>query len=183
VPGPPPQLERGYRLVTIEDPGGEEAHAFTAAAAKVLRVAARTHASALLVAGSVAEDGAPTVAANLAVEAARLGRRVVLVDLDAERPTMRRRFALGRHAGRSEVVSGEHDLDSAPDHVHTGHGVLEVLTAGSSPRPIDGRRFARVLPSLRARAHLALLLSPPLLEEKRARELARQCDGIVLASV
>jgi Mrp family chromosome partitioning ATPase len=132
------------------------------------------------VAGSVAEDGAPTVAANVAVEAARSGRRVVLVDLDVERPTLRRRFALRRHAGLSGVLSGEHDLDSALDQVHTGQGVLEVLTAGSSPRPIDARRLAKVVPALRARADLTLLLSPPLLETKRAREFAHQCEGLVL---
>jgi Mrp family chromosome partitioning ATPase len=197
VPEPGPELERMHRLITIEDPGGADAKAFAAAAERVLKAAAVADARVLLMAGSAADDGASAVVANLGVEMARSGRRVVLADLDTRRPTLRRRFARRRNAGLSAVLRGQQHLDGALDTVPVAHGaakgrdggsvglvasqgVLEVLTAGVSPPSIDHRGIPEVVAALRERADLVLVLSGPLLGDKDVLTLAERCDALVL---
>jgi polysaccharide biosynthesis transport protein len=76
-------------------------------------------------------EGKTETAANLAVAAARVGLRTVLVDADLRRPAIAKRFGLGRSTGLSDAL-----LNGEPAERHmvdVGVEDLYVLPAGTIP--------------------------------------------------
>jgi capsular exopolysaccharide synthesis family protein len=77
-------------------------------------------------------DGKSTTAANLAVNLARSGRRVLLVDLDLRRPTLHTLFGIEGGPGVAEVLVGDATLSDAI-RVMPEEEKLSVLIAGTLP--------------------------------------------------
>jgi Mrp family chromosome partitioning ATPase len=67
----------------------------------------------LLFTGSAAGVGTTTVVLNLAVTAARAGRRVIVIDANVRRPAIAARLALCDRPGLSEVLDGTVTLDES----------------------------------------------------------------------
>jgi capsular exopolysaccharide synthesis family protein len=129
-----------------------------------------------------AGDGKTSTAANLAVAAARVGLRTLLIDTDLRRPTVHKRFGLGKTTGLTDVLlSG----DSLRDHVvSVGVDNLRVLPAGTLP-PNPHELLAS--PAMRAlerdvvrRADLVIYDSPAVLAVPDALELGRHVDVAIL---
>jgi polysaccharide biosynthesis transport protein len=76
-------------------------------------------------------EGKTSTACNLAVAAARVGLRTVLVDADLRRPAVARRFGLGKVTGLSDAL-----LNGDPPERHVvdvGLDNLRILPAGTIP--------------------------------------------------
>jgi polysaccharide biosynthesis transport protein len=136
----------------------------------------------VLISSAHAGDGKTSIAANLAVAAARVGLRTLLIDTDLRRPTVHRRFGLGQTTGLTDVLLSHGDLR---DHViAVGVDNLRVLPAGTIP-PNPHELLASA--SMRAlerevvrRADLVIYDSPAVLAVPDALELGRQVDVAVL---
>jgi polysaccharide biosynthesis transport protein len=137
---------------------------------------------AVMLCSATAGDGKTSTAANLAVAAARVGLRTLLVDADLRRPTVAKRFGLGRTSGLSDVLLHGHDLQEHAVDVGVEH--LRVLPAGSSP-PNPNELLASTAmrmfeqEALR-QADLVIYDSPAVLAVPDALELGRQVDVTVL---
>ena len=99
----------------------------------------------VLVVSASSGDGKSTVVRNLAVAAATVGSRVLVVEADLRRPTLSDQFGIAPGPGVSEVLLGEVSLDAAVQHVRAGVGGetrarLDVLVAGVLARPTPLRR-------------------------------------------
>jgi Mrp family chromosome partitioning ATPase len=128
--------------------------------AAVLRATAGTEAPALLFAGSALGVGTSTVVLNLAVTAARQGRRVVVVDVNPRRPAVAARLALCDRPGLGEVLAGTASVDEAlQESVQTG---LVALTSGSPTTavPRAAESYRSLLRQLRQRFDLILIDGP-----------------------
>jgi polysaccharide biosynthesis transport protein len=129
-----------------------------------------------------AGDGKSSTAANLAVAAARVGMRTLLIDTDLRRPTLHKRFGLGHTTGLTDVLLTGEDLR---DHVVTvGVDNLRLLPAGTLP-PNPHELLAS--PAMRAlerevtrRADLVIYDSPAVLAVPDALELGRHVDVAIL---
>jgi polysaccharide biosynthesis transport protein len=187
-----PQTRAAQRpgLATFRDPDGPISEAFRALASSVrFLIAASTDsanrpAPVLLVTSPHPGEGKSTVAANLAVAAARFGLRVVLVDADLRKPTLAESLGLGTPPGLSDTLAGHHTLDDVliPE-LHEG---LTVLTAGSvAPNPAEllaSTATRALLGDIRARSDLVVLDSPPLLGVADALQLVPHTDLVLLVS-
>jgi len=87
-------------------------------------------------------DGKSTVAAELAIAAASMGRQVLLVDLDLRRPSQAELFGLSSQQGFTTLINGDAELGqllhtraSTPDLASTLPKNLTILLSG--PRPPD----------------------------------------------
>jgi capsular exopolysaccharide synthesis family protein len=129
-------------------------------------------------------EGKTSVAANLAVAAARVGMRVILVDGDLRSPALHRYFGLDAPRGLADLLreSGplsEHLLDVGVDN-------LSLLAAGSiPPNPTDllaSSRCARLWQDLRQVADLIIVDTAPLLRVVDGMEVAGNADVIVLVA-
>jgi capsular exopolysaccharide synthesis family protein len=85
----------------------------------------------VMVSSASMSEGKTATAANLAVAAARVGLRTVLIDADLRRPAIAKRFGLGRTTGLSDaLLNGEPPESHAVD---VGVDDLLVLPAGTIP--------------------------------------------------
>jgi polysaccharide biosynthesis transport protein len=137
---------------------------------------------AILMASATAGDGKSSTAANLAVAAARVGLRTLLVDADLRRPTVAKRFGLGRTTGLSDLLLRGDDLK---DHVvSVGIDNLRVLPAGTippNPNELLASPAMRLLEEeILRRVDLVIYDSPAVLAVPDALELGRHVDVAIV---
>lgn len=203
LPEPARRLRSKNRLVMLTDPNGAQAEAFRMLKTNLEFVNLGRSAKTIMVTSAIEAEGKSTTVSNLAVSFARAGEHVILVDLDLRRPALNRFFSLDGHVGLTHVALGHAQLDEAlvPIAVSTPgrngsvqangkagqlEGILEVLPSG--PIPPDVGEFVgtealmNILDSLRERADVVLVDSPPLLHVGDTRVLASRVDGIILVT-
>jgi polysaccharide biosynthesis transport protein len=136
----------------------------------------------IMLSSATAGDGKTSTAANLAVAAARVGLRTLLVDADMRRPSVAVRFGLGKTTGLSDLLLSGDDLR---DHVvSVGIDNLRILPAGTQP-PNPSELLAS--PAMRAleadvlrRVDLVIYDSPAVLAVPDALELGRHVDLAII---
>ena len=100
-------------LARLAEPHSVGAEAFRTLRTNLDFVALNGAPRTVMVTSAIQSEGKSTTVANLAVAAARAGRRVVLVDLDLRRPYIDRFFPFEQRPGLTEVALGYADLDDA----------------------------------------------------------------------
>jgi len=137
-------------------------------------------APAFLFTSALFGAGTTTVLLNLAITAARQGRRVVVVDANMRRPGIASRLHLEEAPGLRDVLGGAAALDDALQ--ETAQVNLLVLTAGSRrsdgvPRLIGGT-MRSVLRDLRRKFDLILIDGPRWDGRPDVVAAAVACDAV-----
>ncbi len=129
-------------------------------------------------------EGKTSVAGNLAVAAARVGMRVILVDADLRDPAAETYFGVDAPRGLADLLR-----ESGPLSEHlfdVGVPNLSLLPSGSiPPNPTDllaSSRCARLWQDLRQIADLVVVDTPPLLGVIDAVEVAGHADATILVA-
>ena len=135
----------------------------------------------LLVTSATEAEGKTSLASNLAVVAAQVGLKVVLVDADLRSPQLAGVFGLGHPPGLSDLLANEDDID---DYLIDAEN-LKVLAGGSlAPNPAEllaSPRMHDLLVRLAADADLVVIDSAPLTRVADALELVAVCDLVLLS--
>ena len=141
-----------------------------------------TRSRSVMICSASIGEGKTETAANLAVAAARVGLRTVLVDADLRRPAVAKRFGLGRSTGLSDAL-----LNGEPAEAHmvdVGVDDLFVLPAGTIP-PNPAELLAS--PAMRAmqqgllrKYDLVVIDTPAVLAVPDALEIGPYVDLAVL---
>jgi non-specific protein-tyrosine kinase len=138
--------------------------------------------SSLLVTSAVNGEGRTDTAIDLAVNVARTGRRVVLVEADLRRPRLAETLGLRDAPGLTDVVTGEAALTDALQAWEAEH--VRVLTGGTPPPDpttlLSSRYLRQLLRTLEADADLVVLDSPPLLPFADAAIVAAGAEAVLL---
>jgi succinoglycan biosynthesis transport protein ExoP len=205
LPEPQRRLRRENRLVMVDDPTSPEAEAFRMLRNNLDFVRVDRDARTIMITSAVEAEGKSTTSANLAVSLARVGQRVVLVDLDLRRPFLHRFFNLDGRPGLTQVAVGHAKLEDALTSIPlvqssrltdalgeqiNGNGrvqgLLEVLGSGPIPPNVDEfvatHAVAEILARLRERADTVIVDSTPLLVVGDAMALTRSVDALVIAT-
>lgn len=139
--------------------------------------------SIIMVTGTNNPQSTTTVAANLAVAAARAGRRTLLIGADLRRPGLHARFELDNDKGLTDVVARSAELaDVLRTPIESTN--LQLLTSGTPvdqpARLLQGSDFGRFMASIRSDYDLIVLEGPPVRENADAVDIARLCEAVVL---
>ncbi|HTB93130.1 MAG TPA: polysaccharide biosynthesis tyrosine autokinase [Candidatus Sulfotelmatobacter sp.] len=132
-------------------------------------------------------DGKTTVACNLTIAVAEIGRKVVLIEGDLRRPRLNSVFGVGNNWGLSDVLRGDGDLEN----VSVSHLVRETEVAGLYLLPggscgvtpanlFYSPRMVTLLKKLRTEFDMILIDAPPMIHLADARVLGHLSDGVVL---
>jgi capsular exopolysaccharide synthesis family protein len=84
----------------------------------------------ILVTSSISGEGKSFISANLAVSLALTGKKVVLVDMDLNNPTLNKILNIPREEGVTEFLEGEKDPEEIIKHVEA-HENLFFVSAGA----------------------------------------------------
>ncbi len=133
-------------------------------------------------------DGKTTVACNLSIAIAEIGRKVLLIDGDLRRPRLHKVFGVGNDWGLSDVLWAGTPLETVPilDLVReTEVSSLSLLPAGSRGNTIPSNlfyspRMLRLLTRLRKEFDMIMIDAPPMIHLADARVLGRLADGVIL---
>lgn len=193
-----PRLAKGQegRLVTLSAPQSPAGEAFRALSSTVRFLLAASPTAepnrrsrepgqrVLLITSAVSDEGKTTVSANLAVAAARVGVRVLLVDADLRKRGVSATFGVGDAPGLSDLVANRGQVEDYL--LDFGVPGLSVLPAGSIP-PNPGELLASaqahdVLEQLRQRCDLVVVDSAPVTWVADTCELVPVADRVVLVA-
>lgn len=139
----------------------------------------------LVVTSAVAGEGKSTLALGLALSAARLHQRVLLIDTDLRRPSLHQILNLPNDYGLSTLLSSDATL---PMHnaIQSSGSYIDILTAGPQPEDpanlLSSQRMRELMAGFEQNYDLILLDAPPLLGMVDAMIAASCCTGVVLVS-
>jgi polysaccharide biosynthesis transport protein len=145
----------------------------------------------VLVTSAAPGEGKSTVAKHLASAAASTGERVLLLEADLRRPTLKTRMHLTGDYGLSQVLAGTSSLRSAIEQVEVaGSGgqprSLSVLASGPiPPNPtdlIESDRMRQVLKAVSEKYDLVVIDTPPTSVVSDAIPLVKNVDGVLVVA-
>jgi capsular exopolysaccharide synthesis family protein len=135
----------------------------------------------LAITSSAVSEGKTTVATNLAIVMAQLGRRVVLIDADLRRPRVHRTLGISNVVGLSDVLRNHATIQEVAQ--PWGNGNLMVITSGSLPpnpaEVLSSDRMVEVMNELKSTTDMVIIDTPPSMLADSA-VLAARADGVLL---
>lgn len=125
--------------------------------------------------------GKTTVAVNLGITFAELGRKTVVIDADMRKPMIARLFSVHGKKGLSEFLNGD---DDGAEVVETGHNNLYAVTAGEIPdnpsELLSSDRFALLLSKLSETFDYIIVDTPPVGMVTDAAVISAAVSGTML---
>ncbi len=179
----------GRKSLIIRMPGNDAgipptplfSEAFRELRTSLLLSSASQSAHTILVTSAQSGEGKTTVAVNLAVSLAQLGRRTLLIDTDMRRPSIHKYFP-GEGSALSQFLAGEGDWK--PGISQTPVSGLDVLPAGSIPSNpaelLSSDQMRTLLQEASGNYRFVVLDSPPLITVADSRILASRADSTIL---
>lgn len=171
------------QLITLTDSQSPASEAFRSLYINLFFSGQEKPLRTLLVTSATQEEGKSTTLANLAVVAAQMGQKVILVDCDLRQPQQHTIFNLNNNRGVGSLMEPEIGVADALQAVADVPG-LRVLGAGPQPpspaQILASRRMEELISSLAAQADLVLFDAPPVLAVSDASVLATRVDGVLL---
>lgn len=141
----------------------------------------------LVVSSPGSGEGKTTVAVNLAIALANIGRRVVLVDGDMRSPRLHRIFNIPQAGGLSDLLDGFDALDklsalslARTTEVRNLFVVPAEQVVGDISSRLHSERMSQLLRQLQQTFDSVIIDSPPLLYLSDARVLGWLAGGMLL---
>lgn len=150
---------------------------------RLLREAEDQPMKLLLISSATSGEGKTTLATQLALSLARVGRRTLLVDGDLRKPALDAVFHLPQEPGVSDMLLGTKSLADVVQPTSTenlwlvaaGHWMPQGLQALSSD-PIEA-----MLHEMRDQYDFVVIDGSPILPVADARAIARRVDAVILS--
>lgn len=137
----------------------------------------------LVVTSALAGEGKTTLALGLAITAARLHQRVLLIDTDLRRPSLHKQLNLPNEQGLSTLLTNETTLPSQSS-IQQSSSYFDVLTSGPAPtdpvKLLSSPRMRELITAFEQNYDLVLLDAPPVLGMVDAIQAASLCSGVIL---
>ncbi len=140
----------------------------------------------LVVTSALAGEGKSTIALGLAISAARLHQRVLIIDADLRRPGLHKQLELPNEQGLSNLLSSDRmPTQSAIQPASTYSDLsISVLTAGPTPsdpvKLLSSRRMKELMAVFEQTYDLVIVDVPPVLGIVDAILAASFCDGTLM---
>jgi capsular exopolysaccharide synthesis family protein len=139
----------------------------------------------LMITSALAGEGKSTLALGLAISAARLHQRVLLIDADLRNPTLHQQLNLPNQQGLSTLLATDTIL---PLHssIDSSTAYIDILTSGPTPTDpvnlLSSHRMKELIAAFEQTYDLVVLDAPPVLGTVDAILTGSFCDAVVLVA-
>jgi polysaccharide biosynthesis transport protein len=151
----------------------------------ILLLGSDTPISSLVISSAQHGDGKSTVAVYLALAAAAMGQRVLLVDANLRCPTLHQRLGLMNIQGLTDVISSDLEWSNVIERSPIEDN-LYVLSAGPVPpdsvRLLASQKMQDLMNELQTSFDLVIYDTPPVVGFADANLLAANTNGMVLVA-
>ncbi len=135
----------------------------------------------LMIASATPKEGKTTLAANLGLAMAHLGKRVLILDADLRRSRIHSIFNISGEPGLAEAISGKYPLNKC---IHnSGIKNVFILPRGAPAENmsdlLNSFKFKSLISYLRDNYGLVIVDVPPILAVSDASTISHSCDGII----
>ena len=172
------------KLPTLDQPTSVAAEAYHFIASSLEHSIDTDAVKVILVTSPTPGDGKTITAFNIAIAAARGGRRVLLVDADERARGLTRWSQLENAKGLSDLGNGTPLADIRVPQAQGTDLSIGIIPAGTSLAADTGLfrspEFRQTMLALRDQADVVIVDSPPVLAVADALAVAGRCDGVVL---
>ncbi len=139
----------------------------------------------LMLTSALPGEGKSTLALGLAVSAAHMHRRVLLIDANLRKPSLHKILQLSNDWGLSLLLIDETNTH-LKDYIQPIHPAIDVLTAGPTPEDtvklLSSDRMKELLKLFEQTYDLVLIDTPPILKTVDTRLIASVCNAIAIVS-
>lgn len=139
----------------------------------------------LVITSALPAEGKSTFIVGLALSAARLHQRVLLIDADLRRPTLHQQLHLSNDQGLATILANE-TSEVVPQQVALFGAEIDVLTAGPIPpdpvQLLSCQRMKQLMTRFEQGYDLVLVDTPPIRGIVDAMQVASFCQGVVLVA-
>ena len=141
--------------------------------------------TSLMFTSALAGEGKTTLALGLALSAARLHQRVLLIDADLRRPNLHKLVNLPNDEGLSTLLTNDVSVPTESS-IQSSGSYVDILTAGPTPQDpanlLSSQRMRELMARFEQTYDLVLVDAPPVLGMVDAILAASFCSGVVLVS-
>ena len=166
----------------LADPKSAVSEAYNSLGGRLLYSTGEGLPETLLVTSAQPTEGKSITSLAIAGTLARIGKRVVLIDLDLRRPSLHRNTGADNARGMSTLLTSQEPVDSVL--VPTGQNGLTIITSGPTPPSpaelLASPRIQAIVDELVSRFDVVVIDSPPVLGLADAPLLAALADGVVM---
>lgn len=140
----------------------------------------------LVVTSALSGEGKSTLALGLAMSAARLHQRVLLIDADLRRPSLHKQLNLPNEQGLSTLLATDTPVSIDPSYIQPAiaYSNISILTAGPTPtdpaKLLSSRRLGELIAAFEDSYDLVLVDTPPVLGIVDAMLVASFCSGVLM---
>ncbi|MBE9049028.1 polysaccharide biosynthesis tyrosine autokinase [Nostocales cyanobacterium LEGE 11386] len=140
----------------------------------------------LMITSALPDEGKSALALGLAMSAARLHKRVLLIDANLREPSLHEQLNLPNEQGLSTLLASDITLPNQIGIQTLGSAYIDILTAG--PKPVDpanllsSPRMMQLMSAFEENYDLVLVDAPPVIGLVDAILTASSCRSVVLAA-
>lgn len=139
----------------------------------------------LVITSALAGEGKSTFALGLAISAARLHRRVLLIDGDLRSPSLHTMLGLPNTVGLANLLADNSPIPLIQNNTdESEYGNLAVLTAGTESvdpaKLLSSQRLRRLISTFEKAYDLVIIDAPPTLGMVDTMLLSSRCSGVVM---
>lgn len=141
------------------------------------------HCQTLMITSALSGEGKSTSTLGLAVSAAKMHQRVLVIDANLRNPSLHSTLELSNDWGLSLLLLEDRN-SKVSDYVQPVHPAIDVLTAGPVPddtvKLLTSGRMKELLEIFTRSYDLVLIDASSILDTVDARILASLCNGIIM---
>nr|WP_211175983.1 polysaccharide biosynthesis tyrosine autokinase [Brasilonema sp. UFV-L1] len=140
----------------------------------------------LMVTSALSDDGKSGLALGLAMSAARLHKRVLLIDANLRAPSLHKQLNLPNEQGLSTLLAGDTTIPNQIGIQSSGSSYIDILTAGPTPADpahlLSSPRMQQLMATFENNYDLVLVDSTPVIGLVDAMLTASSCRGVVMVA-
>ncbi len=176
-----PTVAKIPSLVVKDSPRSATSAAFRMLQSNLVFVGSGQQPRSIAITSAMPKEGKSTIAANLAISVAQLGKKVLLMDADLNGPFQHQIWDVPSAIGLTSVLTGQTELQQAVVNVFPD---LDLLPAGVlPPNPsalLGSQAMANLLDRAMRQYDFVILDTPPISIAADAAVLGKWSDGVVL---